>query len=275
MAYNETTTKFKVDISELKKAMQEAKRQVAVANSEFKAVASSMDDWSKSSEGLKAKLKQLDSNLKAQDKVLNSLEEQYKLTVEQMGEGSKASEDLKIKINNQKAVINNTKREIDKYNKSLEQVSEAEKEASKSGKSVVEVLEDMGDSANDTSEGFTTFKGAIATFSGNLLTSFVGAIGEAIGSLVSLADETREYRTELGKLETAFTTAGFSAETGTDIYKDFYAILGDEGQTVEAVNHLAQLANNQEDLAKWTDIATGVYATFGDSLPIENLTEAA
>lgn len=275
MANNETTTKFKVDISELKKAMQDAKRSVAVANSEFKAVASSMDDWTKSSDGLSAKIKQLDTNLKSQDKILESLEEQYKLTVEQMGEGSKASEDLKIKINNQKAVINNTKREIDKYKQSLEEVSEAEKEASKSGKSVTEVLEDMGDSANDTSEGFTTFKGAISTFAGNLLTSFVGAIGEAVSSLVSLADETREYRTELGKLETAFTTAGFSAETGTDVYKDFYAILGDEGQTVEAVNHLAQLANNQEDLAKWTDIATGVYATFGDSLPIENLTEAS
>ena len=43
---NETTTKFKVDISELKKAMTEARKQVAYANSEFKAVSSSMDDWS-------------------------------------------------------------------------------------------------------------------------------------------------------------------------------------------------------------------------------------
>ena len=37
---NETTTKFKVDISELKKSMQEARKQVAYANSEFKAVMS-------------------------------------------------------------------------------------------------------------------------------------------------------------------------------------------------------------------------------------------
>ena len=66
---NETTTKFKVDISELKKAMQDAKRQVAIANSEFKAVSSTMDDWTKSSDGLSAKIKQLDTNLKSQDKI--------------------------------------------------------------------------------------------------------------------------------------------------------------------------------------------------------------
>lgn len=272
---NETTTKFKVDISELKKAMQDAKRQVALANSEFKAVSSSMDDWTKSSDGLSAKLKQLDGNLKSQNTILESLEEQYKLTVEQMGEGSKASEDLLIKINNQKTVVNNTKKEIEKYKQSLEEVSEAEKEVSNSGEGVADVLDDIGDSAEDAGDGFTTFKGAIATFAGNMLTSFVGAIQEGISSIISLADETREYRTEMGKLETAFTSAGFTAETATDTYRDFYAILGDEGQAVEAVNHLAQLAETEEELAQWTNIATGVYATFGSSLPIESLTEAS
>ena len=71
---NETTTKFKVDISELKSAMQEARKQVTYANSEFKAVSSSLDNWSKSSEGLNAKLKQLKSNLEAQKKVLTDYE---------------------------------------------------------------------------------------------------------------------------------------------------------------------------------------------------------
>jgi len=83
MADYTTTTKFAVDISELKKAMQEAKRQVAVANSEFKAVSSSMDDWTKSTDGISAKLKQLDSNLKSQKTILGSLEEQYERTVKE------------------------------------------------------------------------------------------------------------------------------------------------------------------------------------------------
>ena len=38
---------------------------------------------------------------------------------------------------------------------------------------------------------------------------------------------------------------------------------------------MAKITNNQKDLKEWTTICQGVYATFGDSLPIEGLTEAA
>ena len=103
MANNETTTKFKVDISELKSAMQQAKRQISIANSEFKEAASSMDDWSKSSDGISAKLKQLSSNLKSQKSILANLEQQYEAVVKEQGEGSAAADRLRVSINNQKA----------------------------------------------------------------------------------------------------------------------------------------------------------------------------
>ena len=105
---NETTTKFKVDITELKSAIQEAKRQIKIANSEFKSVSSSMQTWEKTTDGVRAKLKQLDSNLVNQKNILKSLESQYDLTAKQMGKDSAAAENLQISINNQKAVINKT-----------------------------------------------------------------------------------------------------------------------------------------------------------------------
>ena len=105
-----------------------------------------------------------------------------------------------------------------------------------------------------------------------------GVAGAAVAAgtaLVGVAETTREYRTEQGKLQTAFETSGFSAEAARTTYESLNGVLGDSGQAVEAANHLAQLASNEQDLATWTTIATGVYATFGDSLPIEGLTEAA
>lgn len=272
---NETTTKFKVDISELKKAMQEAKRSISVANSEFKEASSSMDDWSKSTDGISAKLKQLDSNLKSQKTILSSLEKQYDAVVAEQGEGSAAADRLKVAINNQKAAINKTEREITNYEGALKEVGEAEKIASKTGRDVADVLDDMGNKADDAGDGFTTLKGTIATFAGNMLTNLVGSIKDGISSFMGLADETREYRTELGKLETAFTTAGHTTDTATKTYKDLYAVLGDEGQSVEAANLMAKLCDSEKELADWTNIATGVYGTFGASLPIESLAEAA
>ena len=272
---NETTTKFKVDISELKSAMQEARKQVTYANSEFKAVSSSLDNWSKSSEGLNAKLKQLKSNLDAQKKVLTDYEGELERIKKEYGENSKEALEYGKILNDQRATVNYIERDISKYEDALKEVSEAEKIASKTGKDVAEVLDEIGNEADDAGDGFTVLKGAVAEFVGNGLSNLVGGLRDAIGSFMSLADETREYREDLNKLQTAFTTAGFTTEQATDVYKDFYAVLGEEDRSVEAVNHLAQLVDSEKDLQTWTDICTGVWATFGDSLPIEGLTEAA
>lgn len=97
----------------------------------------------------------------------------------------------------------------------------------------------------------------------------------ATGALVGLAASTKEYRTEQAKLNTAFESAGASAEVAKTTYNDLYRVLGDSGVATEAAAHLAQLTTNEKDLSEWTTICQGVYATFGDSLPIEGLTEAA
>jgi hypothetical protein len=101
-------------------------------------------------------------------------------------------------------------------------------------------------------------------------------IATAIGTAaVTVTETTREYRNEMAKLDTAYETAGFTAESAKKVYEALNSVLGDTGQAVEASNHLAQLCDTEEELTTWTDICTGVYATFGDSLPIEGLTEAA
>ena len=79
----------------------------------------------------------------------------------------------------------------------------------------------------------------------------------------------------MGKLEAAFTTSGHSAENAKGTYSALASVLGDTDVAVEASNHLAKLTSNQQELQTWTNICTGVFATFGDSLPIEGLTEAA
>lgn len=94
-------------------------------------------------------------------------------------------------------------------------------------------------------------------------------------ALLALGESTKEYRNEQAKLQTAFETAGASAEVAKGAYNDLYRVLGDTGQATEAAAHLAQLTTNEKELSEWTNICQGVYATFGSSLPIEGLTEAA
>lgn len=117
--------------------------------------------------------------------------------------------------------------------------------------------------------------GQVADFMGKGFTAAASKIPIATAAITAAIEVNREYRADMGKLEVAFTNAGHSAEAATKTYQALQGVLGDSAQAVEAANHLAQLATNEEDLAKWTEIATGVYATFGASLPVENITEAA
>lgn len=97
-----------------------------------------------------------------------------------------------------------------------------------------------------------------------------------VAALTAASEATREYRTNMAKLDVAFTDNGHSAAEAQEAYQELVGVLGESDQAVEAANHLAKLTDNARDLATWTgDILPGVFATFGDSLPIEGLTEAA
>lgn len=104
----------------------------------------------------------------------------------------------------------------------------------------------------------------------------VFAAGTALGGAwVAAIEGSREYRTEMGKLDTAFQTNGHSSEAAKRTYQELQSVLGDTDVSVEAANHLAVMTDNEKDLQTWTDICTGVFATFGDSLPIESLAESS
>lgn len=152
--------------------------------------------------------------------------------------------------------------------KKLEDVEDAAQETTDS-------LDDLGDSAGKGGKGLGALDIAAGNLVANGISALLGGLKDAVVGLMNLAEETREYREDMAKLETAFKTAGHDAESASKVYEDFYAILGESDRSVEAVNHLAELTDNTADLSKWSTIAAGVTAKFGDSLPIEGLTEAA
>lgn len=113
-------------------------------------------------------------------------------------------------------------------------------------------------------------KGAGAVISG-----VAAAASGAVAALLALESATEEYRIAQGKLNTAFDAAGYGPEVAAEAYTRFYEILGDTDTATEASQLLAKLAESEEDVATWADIAAGVSGTFGDSLPIEGLIEAS
>ena len=141
----------------------------------------------------------------------------------------------------------------------------------KAKQAIEETTDKAKTSESEVSDAFTKIGGV----AGKIATG-IGVAGMAIGgAFIGAIEGTREYRKEMGLLESAFLTAGHSSENAKDTYSELNAVLGDSGQAVEASQHIALLADNEKELSTWTDIATGVYATFGESLPIEGLAEAS
>lgn len=110
---------------------------------------------------------------------------------------------------------------------------------------------------------------------GELGTKVAVGLGALVTGIVAGTGATREFRQDLGKLETQFKTTNLGAGAANETFISLYGILGEDDTAIEAANHLAMLADNEQELNQWTNILTGVYATFGDSLPIEGLAEAA
>ena len=152
------------------------------------------------------------------------------------------NEELKIII---KAITKDAQNEINKVSKELEKLSGSAKGSS--GK-IGAAMKGIGVAA----------AGAVAA---------VAAIGVA---LVALGKGSLEAQRNFAKLNAAFEAAGSTAKQAGETYNGLYRFLGDSDKATEAAQSLARITNNQKDLVKWTKIAQGVYATFGDDLSIES-----
>lgn len=172
--------------------------------------------------------------------------------------------------------------EAEEVNKAFEKfdttTSKVGKDINKNLEKGEKALEDTEDQAKETGIAMEKIKGGAAIAGKAVAGAFAAAAAAVAGTALALgglAESTRDYRTEQAKLTTAFESAGHSAEDAKTTYNDLYRVLGDTSQATEAANLFAKLTTNEQELAEWTHIAQGVYATFGDSLPIESLAEAA
>lgn len=143
MAKNETTTKFRVDISELKRGIQDANRQIKLANAQFRAASSGMEDWSHSADGINAKLNSLDKVLGSQKTILANYEKQLELIVAEYGENSKEADEMRIKIANQQTAINKTTAEIGKYTAKLNDLEQEQGDAAEAAKKQGSAYDDL------------------------------------------------------------------------------------------------------------------------------------
>lgn len=257
--------------------------ELKALKSESDLVSSSMDDMTDSEEKTAKQSETLEKIIDTQEKKLGLLNEKYQASagrLEDLGTalknaknefGANSEQALKAQnaYNNQLKSAMNWKTQI---NKTATEMNKAKKAFSDLGKA----SDDLGESLAKAENSGGKIK---EIFAGNVLAggavALAGAVADIASSFLNIDKATEEVRENLAKVDSAFSASGKSAESSRKAYRDFYKILGDSDTAAESTQLLAQLAKSEQEVDKWTRTATGVMATFGDSLPINSLIEAA
>lgn len=130
----EYTAKFNLDISGLKNSIADATKTIKTANAEFKASTSGMDQWTKSTDGLQAKLSQLDKTLGAQEDILDAYKKQLQAARDAYAESGKRADELRAKL--KELADNGVSKTSDEYQKYEKELKEVVSEQQKQGKAV-------------------------------------------------------------------------------------------------------------------------------------------
>lgn len=227
--------------------------------------------------------KQQNAVSKSRDRV-NELQAEHERLTREIEEAGQATPELTRKLQANERALQKAQEATSREEERLQELSETLREAGidtdNLGRDTEELrrnyerleqsqkkIQEITEKQNKNSEAISKTKGQIA--------GTIGTVTALAGSFFALDAATEEYRNNQAKLNTAFQAAGLSTDAAKQAYAGFYKILGDDDTATEASQLLAKLARSEADVSKWTDIAAGVYGTFGDSLPIEGLIESA
>ena len=277
----EVTTSFTADISGLKKGIKEAKQQITIANAEFKKATAGMDDWKKSTDGVEAKLKQLDTTLKQQKSILADYNKQLALTEEAYGADSEEANRLRVTILNQEAAIAKTEKQITQYDNALAELKSEESGAAAEAKKLQEQTEKAKEEAQKGAEGFSALKMVLANLATDVIRKLCDSVvqlgkdivntgkdfSSSMSEVAAISGATAEDMELLEKTAREFgESTVFSASEAAQALK-YMALAGwDANTSAKALGGVLNLAaSSGMGLAEASDMVTDYLTAFGMS----------
>ena len=276
---------------EFRRQMRQVNNSLAGLKSQMGLVATEFDKQANSTEALRKKQVILQQQYAQQQEKVRALAQMLESAKSVYDDNSDVVTRYQKQLDNATVSLIKFGRELEDTNKYLD---EAKRSADGTASSIDEFGKTVKDAGKEGSSGLGQLQQAFgqlgeAAKSGDIngmvtaLGSLKGALigGAAIAGAKALADgiiniteSTKEYRTILGTLETSSKQAGYTQEQTTEIYKKFQAVLGDTQKAATATANLQALGLSQENLRVVMEEAIGAWATYGDSIPIDSLSES-
>lgn len=255
---------FKAQMAQVNGELRNLKGEMTLVDATFKGQANT-------TEALTAKHKVLQGSVEQQREKVRALTQAVEDATQAYGDNDKRTDRYRQSLSRALAELINLNRELEDNERYLD-------EASKSADGCAESIDGYGKAVRDADSnkdplgnlmaGFGSLKGMLA---GGAVVGGIKAVGDAIMSVV---EDTAEYRKIMGTLEISSDRAGYSAQQTADIYRTLQGVLGDTQTAATTTANLQAIGLAQEDLITVTNAAIGAWATYGDSIPIDGLSES-
>ena len=292
MAVRQITTEISIkNEAEFRKQMKAVNNSLSGMKSEMAKVSAEFDGQANSAEALRKKQAILQQQYDQQKEKVQALARMLENAKSAYDENS----DVVLSYQRQ---LNTATVELIKFDRELKNTDKYLDEAAQSADGTASSIDEFGKAVKDAGEEGSDGMGQLKEAFGQLgeaaksgdINGVVAALGSMKGVLVggaavagakaladgiiNITESTKEYRTILGTLEVSSKKAGYTQEQTTEIYKKFQAVLGDTQKAATATANLQALGLSQENLRVIMEQAIGAWATYGDSIPIDSLSES-
>ena len=241
------TSKFRVDVSDLKKGISEANAAINKAKAEFKNATAGLDDYSKSADGLTAKIKEQNKVVEEERKKLDKLKEQLSRLNKSQEDGKKIISDLNSKYNDAVKQYGAASDEAKKYAKQLSDAEAAQERNRKAAEKLeLQIIKEdtalkesqatiakcnqqlkelaneenaVGTAAQKTTEGgLSAFTVALGNLAANAITAVIDKLGDLTSATI---DAFAEFDT--GR-DAVIKATGATGEAAQELEKSFAAV---------------------------------------------------
>ena len=255
---------FKAQMAQVNGELRNLKSEMTLVDATFKGQANT-------TEALTAKQKVLQGSVEQQRERVRALTQAVEDATQAYGDNDKRTDGYRQSLSRALAELINLNRELEDNERYLD-------EASKSADGCADSIDEYGKAVRDADSnkdplgnlmaGFGNLKGMLAGG------AIVGGIKELGDAIMGVVEDTAEYRKIMGTLEISSERAGYTAQQTADVYRTLQSVLGDTQTAATTTANLQAIGLAQEDLITVTNAAIGAWATYGDSIPIDGLSES-
>lgn len=280
---------------EFKSSLSAITSELKSLGAEMQAVTSEFIGNEKSSEAVAKKNAVLEKSVAATKKEISLLTTEADRQKRALSEMERALEQATQEFGANSAEASKAQNAYNRQYKALADLNTKINNATTSLNKMEAELKDSANAADDAAGSMGDLDGALGGLGGGIgkLSGILGggglggllAKGVAVGAVVAgvkelgsalmgIVNDTQEYRTIMASLEVSSQNAGYTAEETAATYSQLYSVIGDQQAAATAAANLQAIGLSQEQLTEITNAAIGAWATYGDSIPIDGLSEA-